>query len=74
MNQLNRRELMGAAAAAGVAAASGVGAGAAQAATSTPVVSVHLDTPYVSAHGAAPYSPPGRSTAEAGLIEPHELA
>jgi nitrous oxide reductase len=70
---LNRRELMGTAAAVGVAAGSGVSLGAAQAATTAPVVAVHLDTPYVSVHGAAPYSPPVRSAAEAGLVEPHEL-
>ena len=71
---LNRRELMGTAAAVGVAAGSGVGLGAAQAATSAPGVAVQLDTPFVSAHGAAPYSPPVRSAAEAGLVDPHELA
>jgi hypothetical protein len=71
---LNRRELMGSAAAVGMATAGGFTPVAAQAATATPVVSVHLDVPFVSLHGAAPYSPPARSAAEAGLVEPHELA
>ena len=70
---LNRRELMGTAAA-GLAAAGGVGFGAAQATATAPVVSVHLDVPYVSTHGAQPYSPPVCSAAAAGLVEPHELA
>ena len=71
---LSRRELMGTAAAAGLAAGAGLGAArAVRAATRTPVVSVHLDVPYVSTHGAGPYSPPIRSAAEAGLADPHEL-
>jgi hypothetical protein len=70
---LNRRELMGTAAAVGVAAGSGVSLGAAQAGPSTPVVSVHLDVPSVGAHGAQPYAPPVRSAADAGLVEPYEL-
>jgi hypothetical protein len=36
---------------------------------------VHLDVPFVDARGGAPpYRPPVRSAAEAGLVEPHELA
>lgn len=72
---LNRRELMGTAAAAGLAAGAGLGIGAAQAAaTAAPVVSVHLDVPFVDASGGRAYSPPLRSAAEAGLVDPHELA
>jgi nitrous oxide reductase len=70
---LNRRELMGTAAAVGAAAAGGFSLGGPAMAASAPVASVHLDVPFVSAHGAAPYSPPVRSAAEAGLVEPHEL-
>jgi hypothetical protein len=41
----------------------------------TPVVSVHLDVPFVDTRRGAPaYRPPIRSAAEAGLVEPHELA
>jgi hypothetical protein len=70
---LNRRELMGTAAAAGLAATGG-GLGLAWSASAAPVVSVHLDTPYVDAGGRGqPYRPPVRSAAEAGLVEPHEL-
>lgn len=71
---LNRRELMGTAAAVGLAAGSGFAFVPVQAVAAAPVVSVHLDAPYVSAHDAEPYSPPARSAAEAGLVEPHELA
>jgi hypothetical protein len=72
---LNRRELLGSAAAAGLAAGGGFSLGAAQAASLAPVVSVHLDVPFVDARGGAPpYRPPVRSAAEAGLVEPHELA
>ena len=71
---LNRRELMGTAAAAGLAAAGG-GFGLAWSASATPVVSVHLDVPNVDASGRGrPYRQPARSAAEAGLVDPHELA
>jgi hypothetical protein len=72
---LNRRELMGSTAATGLAAAGGFSFTAAWGAASAPVVSVHLDVPFVDAHGGAePYRPPVRSAAEAGLVDPHELA
>lgn len=74
-NGLNRRQLMGSAVAAGLAAAGG-GFGLAVAWTgAAPVVSVHLDVPFVDAHGLhRAYAPPIRSAAEAGLVDPHELA
>jgi hypothetical protein len=67
---LNRRQLLGSA-----AAAAGGGFGAGWTLASAPVVSVHLDVPFVDPRGAAaPYRPPMRSAAEAGLVDPHELA
>ena len=73
MHGLNRRELMGSAAAAGLAAAGG-GFVAVPSAPAAPVVSVHLDVPVVDAHGGGQaYRPPVRSAAEAGLADPHEL-
>ena len=70
---LNRRELMGSAAAAGLLTTAG-GFSVAGIAAAAPTVSVHLDVPYVDGHGRSrPYRPPIRSAAEAGLVEPHEL-
>ena len=71
---LNRRDLMGTAAAVGLASAGGFTPVAAQAGVRAPVASVHLDVPVIDAQGGAPYSAPVRSAAEAGLVEPHELA
>lgn len=70
---LNRREVMGSVAAAGLAAAGGRSRAAQGTPADTTVVSVHLDVPFMKASGGA-YRAPMRSAAEAGLVDPHELA
>ena len=72
MSGLNRRQLLGTAAAAGLVATGG-GLSAGWTPAGAPAVSVHLDVPYVDHHGrAAPYRAPVRTAAQAGLFDPHE--
>jgi len=73
---LNRRQLLGSAAAAGlVAGAGGAFSVAAWTGALAPAAAVHLDVPFIDARGAhRPYRPPVRLAADAGAFDPHELA